>query len=80
MKAKNYLETANLFRRYTRLDIGQFIDWGLSRGTNRVEFDIGKYLEWCENNGMKDNESIEEFNLRAFKEGANLNCLIKSMF
>lgn len=75
---KDYTKYSKLFKDYTGLSLKDFMDWKLSLALNQINFDILKYMEWCEKQGMKDEESIEEFNLRYFDDGRKLNKLILS--
>lgn len=80
---KEYIKVAKRFNQYTGgLKLNAFMDWNLSIGLSRIQFDISKYIEWCGLNGMQDEESIAEFNIRKFgkENGEKLNELIQQLF
>ena len=79
---KEYVKMAKRFNEYTGLKLIAFMDWNLSIGLSRIQFDISKYIEWCGLNGMDDEESVAEFNIRKFgkENGEKLNELIQQLF
>ena len=80
MKPKEYYATAIKFYKYTNgLDLSRFVDWELSLRLNYVCFKMVDYLKHCESLGLRDNESIEEFNLRYYQHGDRVNALIKAI-
>lgn len=79
MKISHYRRLALKFKRYTGLNLADYIDWYLSCNLQEIVFKMDEYLDYCNQYGMLDDESIEEFNLRFWKRGDRVNALIKAM-
>ena len=67
------------FKRITGISMRCFLD-PLFAPLKQHKIDIVKYLECCESRGMTDDESIEQFNLRMYPDGARLNEIMKKYF
>lgn len=79
MKPKECRRIVLKFQKYTGLNLSDYIDWYLSANLHEIVFKIDEYLDYCNNNGMQDDESIEEFNLRYYKHGERVNAIIRRM-
>lgn len=79
MKPKEYRRIALKFQKYTGLNLSDYIDWYLSANLHEIVFKMDKYLDYCNQYGMMDDESIEEFNLRFWKHGNRVNAIIKKI-
>lgn len=69
----------NEFKRITGISIRRFLD-PLFAPLNQHKINILKYLDYCEANGMADDESIEQYNLRVYPDGKKLNKIMKKYF
>lgn len=76
---KDFRETAIRFHRYTGLNLNEYIDHLLTWYFKYIVFKMDKYLDYCESNGLKDDESIEEFNLRFYIHGDRVNSIMRKM-
>lgn len=76
---KEFRDTAIRWRRYTDTDLLIYTDKLLSFAFGYIVFKADVYLDYCNNNGMQDDESIEEFNLRYYKHGDRVNAIIRRM-
>lgn len=76
---KDFRETAAKWKRYTELDLLQYTDKLLTFAFGYIVFDAVKYLDFCNENGMQEEESIEEFNSRFFVYGNRVNSIIRRM-
>lgn len=79
MKPVHFRRLSTKFKRYTGLNLASFIDWKLSIPLNTIIFKMDEYLNFCEANGMKYDESFKEFNLRFFYHGDRVNAIIEAI-
>lgn len=76
---REFRDTAIKWQRYTGTDLLTYTDKLLSFALGYIVFKIDVYLDYCDNNGMRDDESIEEFNLRYYAHGERVNAIIRRM-
>ena len=76
---KEFRDAATRWRRYTGLDLLQYTDKLLTYAFGYIVFDMAKYLDYCNDNGLQEEESIEEFNERFYAHGRRVNAIIMRM-
>ena len=76
---KEFRDIAAKWKRYTELDLLQYTDKLLTYAFGYIVFDMSKYMDYCNDNGLQEEESIEEFNERFYVHGDRVNAIIRRM-